>query len=141
MKRSSGQRARRFQSILAAALCVAAAGKVSAATLYDVEIVNQAPSSIVAFDVAPAGSRHFRSALHGNAALPGNGGSGVIAIRAGDGCLRDLRVRFADGRVVARDNFDLCAIPGDAGDDPTHQRRWTVRTDGPLIGHGNVATP
>ena len=139
MKWFLGQSARRFQSIVLSALCVAVADETPAGSFSYVEIVNHASNSIVAFDVAPAGSRHYRSALRNNAALPGGGGSGVIAVRSGDGCLRDLRVRFANGHVMTRDNFDLCALPSRKADHLDQRQQWAVRVGEDAIALGDLS--
>jgi hypothetical protein len=94
--------------ILAAALAMASSG-VGAGTVYYVDLVNTATSNIVALEVARAGSERFH-ALRLDAAPLHAGAAATVAIRKGnDGCLRDLRVVFADGRVVTHRGFDVCA--------------------------------
>jgi hypothetical protein len=94
--------------ILAAALTLASSG-VSASTVYYVDLVNTAKSSIVSLEVARSGSERFH-VLHLGAAPLQEGAAATVAIRKGnDRCLRDLRVVFADGRVVTHRGFDVCA--------------------------------
>ncbi|HJT97310.1 MAG TPA: hypothetical protein VJ696_03270, partial [Rhodanobacteraceae bacterium] len=41
--------------------------------------------------------------------LHGGGNSATVAIgKDGEGCLYDLRARFADGRVLVQRRFDVC---------------------------------
>ncbi|HEX7915338.1 hypothetical protein [Rudaea sp.] len=84
-----------------------AAVDANAATHY-LDLVNTAPNSITAFSVAPAGSNHFRPLLFGDQPLQGGGNSATVALRDDDGCLRDLRTEFRNGRVLIQKNFDVC---------------------------------
>ena len=70
------------------------------------DIYNTAPSSLVAFAVAPAGSGAFRD-LPIAGSLHGGGDSTTVATNGG-GCLRDLRLVFADGRVLMHRDFNVC---------------------------------
>ena len=98
-----------MRTLLTAALLAAATSPTFAATVYYVDLINTSPSNIVAFDVAPAGSDRFHSVLPSNVPLHGRGTSATVVIRKGDdGCLRDLRVRFADGHVLTHRDFDVC---------------------------------
>ena len=100
-----------------AAMLTAATNCANASTVYYVDLVNTATSSIVSLEAAPAGSSHFRALRFGAAPLAGGGASATVAIRKGDeGCLRDLRVGFADGRVLTHRGFDLCKYAGDHAD-------------------------
>jgi len=90
-------------------LVAAVSADAATSTVYYVNLLNNAPNSIVAFGVAPSGSEHFVSALPGNAPLPGNGRESTITIRGGDaGCLRDLRVVYSDGRTETHRDVDVC---------------------------------
>src|SRR5258708_31399266 len=94
---------------ISAACADAVAGPASAGPVYYVDIVNTAANDVVSFEVAPAGSDRFRSVLLGNAPLRGGGEAATIAIRKGDdGCTRDFRIGFSDGRVVTHRSFNLC---------------------------------
>jgi hypothetical protein len=94
--------------ILAAALTLAS-GVVSADTVYYVDLVNTATSNIVSLEVARTGSERFHALRLGGAPVQ-RGAAVTVAIRkSNDGCLRDLRVVFADGRVVTHRGFDVCA--------------------------------
>ena len=78
-----------------------------AGTVYYVDLVNNAASDVVAFEVARADSAHYHPVLHGGV-LP-RGKTATVTIRVGDdGCLRDLRMRFADGHVGTYGRFDIC---------------------------------
>lgn len=101
-----------LRALLAAALLATTLHAARAGTVYYVDLVNASPSAIVAFDVARPGSDRFRSVLPERAPLQGDGAAATIAIRKGDsGCLRDVRVRFADGRSRTHRYLDLCAAP------------------------------
>lgn len=69
------------------------------------DIYNTAPSALVAFAVAPAGSGAFRDLPLGGS-LRGGGDSTTVAVNGG--CLRDLRLVFADGRVLMHKDFNVC---------------------------------
>lgn len=115
-KRTARVFTRSLECAAAAALMLAASA-TSAATVYYVDLVNNAPSSIVALDIARTGSDHFHPLLRGNTTLPGAGAPSTVVIRLGDdGCLRDLRVRFADGHTATHRGFDVCRLhSGDFG--------------------------
>jgi len=105
-------RAGAVRGLLATAMLAGALHPAHAATVYYLDLVNASPSAVVAFDVAPAGSGRFHSVLSGHAPLHGDGAAATVAIRKGDsGCLRDLRVRFADGRLRTHRYFDVCRFP------------------------------
>jgi hypothetical protein len=94
--------------ILAAVLTLASSG-ASAGTVYYVDLVNTATSDIVSLEVASTGSDRFHALRLGAAPLQ-EGAAATVPIRKGnDGCLRDLRVAFANGRVVTYRGFDVCA--------------------------------
>lgn len=82
-------------------------GTAVADDLHYLDLVNTAPSSLTGFAVAAAGSDDWRTVELGGAALQGGGDSTTVAIR-GDGCLRDLRSSFRDGRVLIQRSFDVC---------------------------------
>lgn len=71
------------------------------------DIYNTAPSSLVAFAVAPAGSGTFHDYPLGTKPVQGGGDSMTVAL-SGEGCLRDLRLSFADGRVLEQKDFNVC---------------------------------
>lgn len=80
-----------------------------AGTVYYVDIVNTSANDVVSFEVAPAGSDRFHSVLLGKGPLRGGGEAATIAIRKGEeGCKRDLRIGFSDGRVLTPRGFDIC---------------------------------
>jgi len=88
----------------ACALLPAVAG---AQTRY-LEVYNEAPSSLVALAVAPAGSGAFHDVVIGDHPLAGGGNAVTIGLDGKDGCQRDLRATFADGRSLLQRNFDVC---------------------------------
>ncbi len=91
------------------AIAAMAATSVHAGTVYYVDIVNTAPNDVVSFEVAPAGSDRFHSVPLNKGPLRGGGEAAPIAIRKGeDGCTRDFRIGFSDGRVVTHHGFNLC---------------------------------
>jgi hypothetical protein len=72
-----------------------------------IELVNTAPDSITSFAIAQVGSRDFHEIPLGATALQGGGDSTTIGI-AGEGCLRDFRTVFGNGRTLVQRNFDVC---------------------------------
>jgi hypothetical protein len=81
----------------------------SADVVYYVDLFNTSPRSITSFEIALPGSDRFHSILPGDVPLRGGGESTTLAIRKGDeGCLRDLRIGFADGRVLTHRHFNIC---------------------------------
>lgn len=95
---------------IAAVLLACASVSASAGTVYYVDLVNNDSSSIVALDVAPAGGARFQSVLPGNGPLRAGAATTVALRSAGAGCVRDLRIGFADGRVATKRGVDLCAL-------------------------------
>ena len=89
-------------------LLLAAFNANAAEITHYIDLVNTAKNSITRFSVAPAGSHHFRPLALGNQPLHGGGDSTTVAIRDDDGCLRDLRTEFGNGRVLIQQNFDVC---------------------------------
>lgn len=84
-----------------------AGGTAVAEDLHYLDLVNTAPTSLSTFAVAAAGSDDWRAVELGDAPLQGGGASTTVAIR-GEGCLRDLRSTFRDGRMLVQRNFDVC---------------------------------
>ncbi|TLY51993.1 MAG: hypothetical protein E6K53_05705 [Gammaproteobacteria bacterium] len=81
----------------------------AADTVYYLDLINTAASNVVSFEVALPGSELFRSVLPGGAPLHGGGESATVTIHKGeDGCLRDLRIGFADGHVLMHRDFNIC---------------------------------
>jgi hypothetical protein len=94
-------------STLIVSLAVAVSGACIADDVHYVELVNTAPDSITSFSVAPSGTRNFQEIPLGSAPVHGGGDSTTIGI-AGDGCLRDFRTVFRNGRTLVQQNFDVC---------------------------------
>jgi len=95
--------------ILFFALTAFGASSAGAQTHY-LDIYNTAPSSVTAFESAPAGSGEFRAAELGERPLHGGGDSTTVAFDGSGGCLRDLRIMFADGRTLEHKAFDVCKL-------------------------------
>jgi hypothetical protein len=96
------------RTFLGIALLVGASA-ASAETVHYIDLINTAKSSILSFAVAPSGSGDFRTVSLGDKPLHGGGDSTTVAIRGDDqGCLRDLRTGFADGRVLIQRDFNVC---------------------------------
>jgi hypothetical protein len=72
------------------------------------ELYNEAPSSLMAFAAAPAGTEMFRDVALGDRPLLGGGHAVTIQLDGKEGCQRDLRSTFADGRVLLSRGFDVC---------------------------------
>ncbi|MEP6939525.1 MAG: hypothetical protein ABI846_07150 [Rudaea sp.] len=96
-----------------ALLLAASAPSALAGTVYQVDLANKTDSGVVSIETARGGSDRFhrtsfatRSLRHGNEAVS-------FQLRRGDdGCVRDLRIGFADGRVLTHRGFDLCNAHG-----------------------------
>lgn len=95
-----------MRSFLAISLLIAV--PAVGATRNYVEIFNTASSSIVSFESAAAGSERFQPIALAGAPLQGGGASATVALDGSDGCLRDLRIVFANGRVLLQRDFDVC---------------------------------
>ena len=95
--------------LIAAAALVLMSASASASAVYRVHFVNNAPGSIAALDVAPAGTARYRPVFSGRAPLASGVASSVAIHGARDGCVRDFRVTFTDG-TVANQRIDLCAL-------------------------------
>jgi hypothetical protein len=97
------------RTLLLAAACAAISSPALAGTVYEVDLVNTAQSSIVSLEVARTGSDHFRKVTFVKAPALANGESVTARIReGGGGCLRDLRIGLADGSVVTHRRLDVC---------------------------------
>lgn len=94
---------------IAMLVLMAAAPAAATAQTYYVDIYNTAPDSVIAFAEAPAGSGAFREVALSARAVQGGGDSATVAFHKADGgCLRDLRLVFADGRVLEQRGFNVC---------------------------------
>jgi hypothetical protein len=97
-----------MRSLLPCLILAFLPGLAGAQTRY-LDLTNTASNSIATFAVAPAGSADFREVSLGDRPLRGGGNSVTVALDQADGgCLRDLRLVFADGRVLVQKGFDLC---------------------------------
>lgn len=113
-----------MRALTLAMICAlpAAAG----AQTHYLNVYNTAPSSLVAIATAPAGSRVFRELPLGGKPVQGGGDSTTVAFDGNAGCLRDLRLSFADGRVLMHKGFNVCK-------DGTYRtgRYWSAATADP----------
>lgn len=89
------------------AIALAASQACATGPIHYVDVVNTAPVSIASFSVAVAGSGAFRDVPLGTSPVRGGGDSTTVRI-GDDGCLRDFRTVFSDGRVLLQQNFDVC---------------------------------
>jgi hypothetical protein len=98
--------------ILLAAALAGLSNLASADVAYYVDLTDNV-RHITSFDVAMPGSDRFRHLLISSRPFAESGSAITIVIREGDsGCMRDLRIGFADGSRIVQRNFDLCALPG-----------------------------
>ena len=79
-----------------------------AAPPHYLDIYNTAPSSLVSIAIAPAGTAAFHESSFAEQPVHGGGDSVTVAIDGDAGCARDLRLSFADGRVLEHKRFDVC---------------------------------
>lgn len=91
-----------------AMIVICAMPAVAGAQSHYLNIYNTAPSSLVGIATAPAGSRAFREVPLGGKPVQGGGDSTTVAFDGKGGCLRDLRLTFADGRVLMNKDFNVC---------------------------------
>lgn len=70
-------------------------------------VMNLGPATIVALELSPPGQGQYGPSLIGRVELPPGNALHVTPPPRG-GCHGDLRIRFADGRVVDRAREDLC---------------------------------
>jgi len=85
---------------------VVSAGAV--AQTHYVDFYNTAPASVIHVETAPAGTLIFQPVALGDHPLHGGGDSLTLALPYAEGCLRDLRITFADGRLLEHKGFDVC---------------------------------
>ena len=78
-------------------------------SVYAVQVVNDTWGTILAFDVAPAGSSNWVHVDFSKRPFE-YGDAMVIALHDGDGCLRDFRTMLSDGRRIIAHHFDLCRL-------------------------------
>lgn len=69
--------------------------------------MNLGPAAVTAVELSAAGTAAFGPSLIGRVELP-PGHALHLTPPAAHGCLADLRIRFADGRVEDRARLDLC---------------------------------
>ena len=81
---------------------------VAVAQTHYVDFYNTAPASVIRVETAPTGTLAFRPAALGDRPLHGGGDSLTLALPYAEGCRRDLRITFADGRVLEHMGFDIC---------------------------------
>jgi hypothetical protein len=94
-------------AILSSASLAAACAHASAAPVRYLDIVNASYDSVTSVAVAAAGDAGFRELMMG-APLRGGTTSTTIELPPDGGCLRDLRVAFADGRTLLYPRIDVC---------------------------------
>ena len=99
----------RYLIAAASLVLMSASASASASAVYRVNFINNAPRSIVALEVAPAGTARYRPVFTGRAPLPSGVASSVSIHGAHDGCVRDFRVTFTDG-TMAHQRIDFCAL-------------------------------
>jgi hypothetical protein len=118
-----------MRNILYAAALAAFSNVATAGTVYYLDIVNTASSSIVSLGVARPGSERFHAILVDSKPLQGGGASATVAIRKSEdeGCIRDLRIGFADGRVLTHHDFNICKGV------TYHTGRYLVQRDPPAL--------
>jgi len=88
---------------------IAAVPAIADAQSYYLDIYNTAPSSLVELAAAPAGSTAFQAIPLAAQPVHGGGDSVTVAFDKNDGgCVRDLRLTFADRRVLEQRNFNVC---------------------------------
>jgi hypothetical protein len=100
---------RGFDMRSALIILIAAIPAIANAQSYYLDIYNTAPSSLVALAAAPAGSAAFQAIALAGQPVHGGGDSVTIAFdKNSGGCVRDLRLTFADGRVLDQRSFNVC---------------------------------
>lgn len=101
-----------FALITLTSACVAQPprSQVARHTATSFRLVNASFDSIIALQIAPAGSNDFRTVDLGQ---PLHGGLTATSFRVPAGaCLRDLRITFRDGDVTQLAPIDMCRASG-----------------------------
>lgn len=96
---------RRSGAALALCLVAIPAAYALAGDRY-VVVINRAHDSVVGLSTAVAGQDAYRDAALGEP-LRGGGATATIELQ-GEGCLRDFRVAFRDGRQQLYRDVDVC---------------------------------
>jgi hypothetical protein len=97
----------RIMRIVLFALVIAASQASAATPARYVEFVNTARDSVTSIGIAVAGSDAYEDVSLGALPLQGGGSARTIEV-AGESCLRDLRIAFANGRTLVHKDFDVC---------------------------------
>jgi hypothetical protein len=71
------------------------------------DLINRAHDSVITLEIAPTGSDAFEEKPLGEP-LHGGGGSTTNEI-AGEGCVYNMRLRFANGRTLIYKEVDMCS--------------------------------
>ncbi|MBS0582803.1 MAG: hypothetical protein JSS42_06850 [Proteobacteria bacterium] len=98
-----------MHKILLAALLAGLSNVASADVVYHLDL-NHPAIRIVSFEVAPRGSDRFHPVPVRIHAQDPEGTVTVALHRGSGGCMRDLRIGFADGRRAVRRDFDVCKL-------------------------------
>lgn len=97
-----------------AALCLACFPLLALAdSVHTLEVINDTRTPINSFSIAPAGSEHwaevsFKTPTQGF--LFDYGLAVTLEFHDDDGCLRDLRTLFSNGRRIYARHFDVCKL-------------------------------
>jgi len=96
-------------------LLLAAVPATAGAQTYYLDVHNTAPSSLVAFAVAPVGTQTFHEIVSAEFPVHGGGDTFTIGLDAGDGCVRDVHAKFLDGRELELIGFNICKYRFETG--------------------------
>ena len=74
------------------------------------DLINRAHDRVVSVEATPAGGSAWHELLRGDS-VAGGGGAATVQL-AGEACLHDVRVAFANGRQALYPAIDLCRHRG-----------------------------
>ncbi|CAN7586182.1 hypothetical protein LJR143_004150 [Pseudoxanthomonas sp. LjRoot143] len=95
-------------TLLAAAMTAFTA--VAGERTHYLDLINRAHDRVVSVAATPAGGTAWNELLH-DADVPGGGGAITVQV-AGEQCIHDVRVAFANGRSALYPAIDLCRHRG-----------------------------
>ncbi len=96
-----------MRKIVVALLLAVLSNAAMAEMVYEIDLSDGA-DRITSFEIAAHGSDRFRPVP---IKVLDSGNGVTISVRQGDGgCIRDLRIVFADGHRLVRRDFDICKL-------------------------------
>lgn len=101
---------RRLSALVLLAASMTAFTAIAGERTHYLDLINRAHDRIVSVAATPAGGTVWNELLS-DAAVPGGGGAVTVQV-AGEHCVHDVRVEFANGRSALYPAIDLCRHRG-----------------------------